>query len=41
MTVGYGDISGKNPTEVLVNVIIVVLGCIIFSYYISNMGIIL
>ena len=31
-TVGYGDISGQNPTERLVNILVMLIGVIAFSF---------
>lgn len=38
MTVGYGDISAKNPLECLFNIFIIIFGCGVFGYTINNIG---
>lgn len=40
MTVGYGDITGQNQTEVFFNIIIIVYGCAVFAYTINDIGVI-
>jgi hypothetical protein len=40
-TVGYGDISGKNTTERLVAIIIMILGVVSFSYATGSLSSIL
>ena len=41
MTVGYGDLVPQNESEIIVCIISVVLGCAVYAYNISSIGIIL
>jgi len=41
MTVGYGDITPQNEVEIIVCMITVVLGCGVYAYNISSIGILL
>ena len=41
MTVGYGDITPQNQIEVVVCILSVVMGCVVYAYNISNIGMIL
>lgn len=41
LTVGYGDITPQNNKEIIVCVISVVLGCVVYAFNISTIGIIL
>ena len=41
LTVGYGDITPQNNKEIVVCVISVVLGCVVYAFNISTIGIIL
>ena len=41
MTVGYGDISGINPYEILFCIFTVFIGCIFFAFTVNSIGIIL
>lgn len=41
MTVGYGDLTPQNPSEVIMCIIVVVLGCVVYAYNISSIGLIL
>ena len=41
MTVGYGDITPQNEVEVVVCIVSVILGCAVYAYNISSIGMIL
>ena len=41
MTVGYGDITPQNELEVVVCIVSVILGCAVYAYNISSIGMIL
>ena len=41
MTVGYGDITPQNESEILVCIVSVVLGCGVYAYNISSIGMLL
>ena len=41
LTVGYGDITPQNKQEIIVCVVSVVLGCVVYAYNISSIGMIL
>ena len=41
MTVGYGDITPQNEVEVIVCIVTVILGCAVYAYNISSIGMIL
>ena len=41
MTVGYGDITPQNEVEIIVCIISVVLGCSVYAYNISSIGMLL
>jgi len=41
MTVGYGDITPQNEVEIIVCIISVVLGCAVYAYNISSIGMLL
>lgn len=40
MTVGYGDISATNITEILFSIFTTIFGCGLFAYFINSIGII-
>lgn len=40
MTVGYGDITIQNETECVVNIFMIIYGCVVFAYTISDIGVI-
>lgn len=37
-SVGYGDITPVNILEVLINTAFMIVSCVIFAYFISNIG---
>lgn len=37
-TVGFGDITVSNPTEAIVLTLIILLGCLVLSYNIAQVG---
>ena len=41
MTVGYGDITPQNEYEIIFSIFVMIIGCAIYSYNISSMGIII
>lgn len=41
MTVGYGDISPTNESEMIVCLISIILGCVVYAYNINSVGMIL
>lgn len=40
MTVGYGDISAQNITELIFSIFTIIFGCGLFAYFINSIGLI-
>ena len=41
MTVGYGDITPTNPSEILFAIVAIIVGCAVFGYNMNSIGMIL
>lgn len=35
LTVGYGDVTGKNPLEIFVSIVTMIFACVIFAMIVS------
>lgn len=38
LTIGYGDITPKNPQEIMITVLIEIIGVVSFGYLLNEMG---